>query len=202
VPIQSEEFLTVFSEAGEAIAFLMQTTVQVHEYHKIDMAASVLRAGKRIRLRVFGTSMLPSLWPGDILTVEPGEELVPGDIVLFLRDGRFCAHRLLVQSGRYWVTRGDAMRQDDPPVEAGELLGRVGCISRGNRSVVPRRRVSLVGFALAWMLCRSERFCNFMLRIHAARLRVFPPPASQSVCGKFAAVREITGISSSPSPLS
>jgi hypothetical protein len=34
----------------------------------------------------------------------------------------------------------------------------VVCICRANRSFVPSRRISLLHSALAWMLCRSDRF--------------------------------------------
>ena len=58
------------------------------------------------------------------------------------------------------------MPQNDPPVAASELLGRVAGIGRANRSFVPSRRVSLLQSALAKMLCHSDRIrvlaCSFM----------------------------------------
>jgi hypothetical protein len=41
--------------------------------------------------------MLPTLWPGDVLEVrrERAAEISPGDLVLFERDGRFIAHRVV-----------------------------------------------------------------------------------------------------------
>ena len=118
--------------------------------------------------------MLPSLWPGDLLTIQSAayDEIAPGDIVLVLRDDRFFIHRLverrLGQDCLLWITRGDAMPHNDPPAAASELLGRVASIRRGNRSFVPSRRVSPLHSALAWMLCHWDRFRSLALRIHAA----------------------------------
>jgi hypothetical protein len=121
--------------------------------------------------------MLPSLWPGDLLTIHSAapDEVVPGDIVLVMKDNRFFVHRLVerrrIQDHISWITRGDAMPHNDPPAAASELLGRVVGIRRGYRSFVPSRRVSLLNSALAWMLCRWHRFRSLSLRIHAARLQ-------------------------------
>jgi hypothetical protein len=121
--------------------------------------------------------MLPSVWPGDLLTIQSVsyDEVAPGDIVLTLRDNRFFVHRLVerrqVQDRLLWITRGDAMPDCDPPGAASELLGRVTGIRRGNRSLVPSRRVSLFHSVLAWMLCRWDGFRSLALHFHAALLQ-------------------------------
>src|SRR5271157_1377561 len=102
MPVQSEDFVTVMTE--------------IREGHKLDLAAQVLSSGGAIRLQALGTSMLPSIWPGDVLSIEhkPGEEIVPGDIVLVARDGRFFIHRLIEKHNSGWITRGDSLPQPDP----------------------------------------------------------------------------------------
>lgn len=141
---------------------------------KIDLAAELLRRQSTVRLKAWGTSMLPSVWPGDLLTIQSAacDEVVAGDIILVVRARRFFVHRLvgwrLGQGSLLWVTRGDAMPYDDPPAAASELLGRVTKIRRGNHSFVPSRRVSILHSALAWMLCRWDRFRSLALRIHGA----------------------------------
>lgn len=151
--------------------------LEADENPKLDLAAEMLRGRGTVHLRAWGTSMLPTLWPGDLLTIHGAahDEVVPGDIVLVLHDNRFFVHRL-VEMRRCgdcfsWITRGDAMPANDPPAGAFELLGRVGGIRRGDRSFVPSRRVSLLHSALAWALCRWGRFRGFALRIHTARLQ-------------------------------
>lgn len=141
------------------------------------LAAEMLRSHGTVHLKAWGTSMLPALWPGDLLTIHrvAHAEVAPGDIVLVVRDGRFFVHRLVeVQRGQdcsSWITRGDAMPDNDPPAAGFELLGRVAGICRGQRSFVPSRRISLLNFAMAWMLCRWSRVRSLALDMHAARLQ-------------------------------
>lgn len=150
---------------------------EAHEDPRLGLAAEMLRGQGSVHLRVWGTSMLPSVWPGDMLTIQSlaHDEIVPGDIVLVQRDRRFFIHRLVekrqAQDCTSWITRGDAMPDDDPPAAAFELLGRVTCIRRGNRSFVPSRRVSLIHLAMARVLCRWGRVRGLALNIHAARLQ-------------------------------
>jgi Peptidase S24-like len=143
---------------------------------KLGLVAEMLRDCGKVQLKAWGTSMLPSVWPGDLLTIQSvaHDEVVPGDIVLVLLDGRFFIHRLIERRQNpdsiSWITRGDAMPHNDPPAGASELLGRVAGIRRGHRSFVPSRRISLLHSALGWMLCRWDRFRSLALRIHMTRL--------------------------------
>ncbi len=158
---------------------------------KLGLAAEVLRGRGTLRLKVGGVSMLPAVWPGDLITIESvaGDEVVPGDIVLVLRDNRFFVHRLverrLIQDCLLLIMRGDAMPRNDPPAAASQLLGRVTLIRRGNRSFVPKRRVSFLQCTLAWMLCHWDRFRNLALNIHAASLRASAARAGQFFWGGF-----------------
>ena len=100
--------------------------------HKLELATEVLRSGGAIRLQALGTSMLPSVWPGDVLSIEPapGKDLVLGDIVLAVRDGRFFVHRLIEKRDCEWITRGDSLPQNDPPLAEAQVLGKVSLIHR------------------------------------------------------------------------
>jgi signal peptidase I len=130
--------------------------------------------------------MLPSLWPGDILTIEGTSCHVPapGDIVLVLRNQRAFIHR--VEEKRdcggqlQWITRGDAVPQNDPPVAASEVLGRVSSIQRNHRTIVPRRQPSTTARLLAWMLCHWGRFRSICLRMHSF-LQSKDQPARQEI---------------------
>jgi len=170
---------------------------------KLGLAAEMLRGRGTVHLTLRGTSMLPSLWPGDLLTIESAayDEVVPGDIVLVMRDNRSFVHRLVerrgVQGDFSWITKGDAVPHDDPPVAAPELLGRVAYVRRADRSFVPSRRVSLLHRTLARMLCRWDRLRNLALRIHAARLQAGPPLAGQLFFAIFTGLRGIPGTSPS-----
>jgi len=157
----------------------MSYTLEVRGDLKLGLAAEMLRRRGTVRLELRGTSMLPCLWPGDLLTIQNAvhDEVVPGDIS--------------------WITRGDGVPHSDPPVAASELLGRVTGIRRANRSFVPSRRISLLQSALAWMLRRWDHFRSLALLIHTARLHAGPARTGQFCCGVFGAVRGITVISSS-----
>lgn len=146
--------------------------------------------------------MLPSIWPGDLLTVHSvtWDEVIPGDVVLVLRDQRWFIHRLVdKQPGENcltFVTRGDAMPDNDPPRAVAELIGRVVAIDRGNRSFVPSRRVSLFHSVVGWVLCRSARVRGFALRLHAPHLQACTRGGLPS-SGSFAEARGISGLSPS-----
>lgn len=114
------------------------------EIVRCELAAQVLRSFGRLRLRANGASMLPAIWPGDILCVRShnASAALPGEIVLYKREGRLFAHRVvkrtLHKNSVQWVTRGDSLDANDPPISGHELLGRVTAINRGNRRVHPR----------------------------------------------------------------
>jgi signal peptidase len=150
---------------------------------KHKLAIEVLQSFGQIRLAVTGTSMLPSIWPGDILEVrrQAAQEILPGDVVLAKWDGGFMAHRVVEcragpplrnsssQSGRhsqqvratarhgetpFLLTRGDRLKTSDPPIAAYDLLGRVTSLERRGRLVDPRLTVRRR--LAAWVLSRSE----------------------------------------------
>lgn len=102
------------------------------------MAADILRAHGQIRIAAYGLSMLPSLWPGDVLTVkqESLDDIAEGEIVLCERNGQFVAHRVLRRPSAgdpYLVTRGDALPFEDEPVARYKVLGRVVSVERRGR---------------------------------------------------------------------
>lgn len=155
----------------------MPPTLEIPDEAKLDPLIETLRRRGTIQLKVWGASMLPSLWPGDFLTIDATDpaRLVMGDMVLVARDRRFFVHRLIgrreVDPPALWITRGDSMPQNDPPATASDMLGRVANVWRGKRSFAPVRCMSMFNSALAWLFCRSDHCRNFALRIHADRLR-------------------------------
>jgi Peptidase S24-like len=158
----------------------MSETRELFDAPQLNLAAQVLASGGTVRLCVRGNSMLPSLWPGDILTIESAcPAPVIGDIVLVLHNHRPLIHRLLKKQdfdGRHqWVTRGDAVPRSDPPVESSALLGRVSAIERNRRVIVPRGRLSSATRLLAWVLCHWDRFRSVCLRMHSFRQSLNPP---------------------------
>jgi signal peptidase len=111
----------------------------------LELAADLLKRGERMSLRVRGSSMLPSLFPGDVLTFRrcTPAEIVVGDIVLFLRDDRCFVHRvaerMAVGGDSRIRTRGDALPACDPPLGETEVLGRLALVERKGWRLQPPR---------------------------------------------------------------
>ena len=136
---------------------------------KRDLAAQVARQFGEVRLKVTGASMLPSVWPGDTLTVRRRSvaELLPGQIVLCYRNQGFVAHRLVAKSGDSLITRGDALPYEDHPFRDQEVLGEVVSILRQGRSVDPSPTWWYC--AAAWILRHSEICTRVVLRLRRER---------------------------------
>lgn len=134
--------------------------VIMNEAHalKCEMAAEVLQSSGTLRLRVMGWSMLPTVWPGDTLIVEliDSAEVPQGEIVLFSRDRRLFAHRVVKNQSSDMITRGDSMPAPDSPVSQNEFLGRVSSIVRNGRHIEPRKTLGAGERAIASLVQRSE----------------------------------------------
>ncbi len=140
---------------------------------KCELAREAIRDSGNLRLQVSGWSMLPMVWPGDTLTVESVEmrALVEGDIVLFSRDRRLFAHRLVAKglADGGLVTRGDAMPVADPPLDQERVLGRVSSIHRDGRCFEPARRLRLSERAVAVLVRSSRLAARVVVGVHGIR---------------------------------
>lgn len=141
---------------------------------KHNLALEVLRTTGTLRLTAFGYSMLPSIWPGEILTVKAKslDQIQRGDVVLFTREGRLFIHRNLGQTKTLLElrlrTRGDAMPHPDEPVSAYELLGRIESVERDSQEV-PVPACTLARRCAGLLLAHSNRLRSLTLRWHAWR---------------------------------
>ena len=136
-----------------------------------DLAAEIVGVFGRARLRVSGTSMAPTLCPDELVFVEKTgmAEILPGEIVVFARNGRLIVHRVVtkIQNGgeSYLVTRGDRARKSDPPVSRSEFVGRVTHIERGDSQGLAAPRLNLELRAISRLLSFSDRGTNLYLRL-------------------------------------
>jgi signal peptidase I len=148
---------------------------QAREQSKCSLAVEVLKSWGELRLQAKGISMLPTLWPGDLVTVQSRSsgQVQAGDIVLYIREGRFFVHRMVSKFGRssepFVITRGDCTPEEDPPVAETELLGTVTQIRRRGSTLAPSRKLSPCRLVLARMLCHCNLFQQVVLRLHARR---------------------------------
>jgi hypothetical protein len=147
---------------------------------KCNLAAQVLRSFGTLRLEVTGLSMLPTIWPGDILFIERRDmtEIAAGDIVLFAREGKLIAHRVLYMTAAgelpCAITQGDALLSHDDAISSTELLGSVRRILRAGAHVKPRadlgvwtRATSLFVQHFTWV----AHLLVFMHRLRGATYR-------------------------------
>ena len=146
------------------------------------LAEEIVRTFGEVRLRVSGTSMVPSILPGDFVSIQKASmpDISAGEIVVYLRKGRFVVHRVVDRNaagaadhseGPRLITRGDRLRQDDAPVTEPELLGRVVSIERDNRKVALPATGS--NRAMVRLLRASDRVTCLYLRLAACRRTLF-----------------------------
>jgi len=137
---------------------------------KCELLAETLRLHGRARLRVQGSSMLPSLRPGDVLRVERRRpaEVAAGTIILYSREQRLFAHRVLRKEDSggdsTLLVRGDRLPRPDPPVLPDELLGEVTWVERGGAGFVPARRAGWAAILLRLASRFSELPAGLLLR--------------------------------------
>jgi hypothetical protein len=138
------------------------------------LVAEALRCGgslsPQVRLQVHGESMLPTLWPGDIVEIAncSPKDLRTGEIVLAMREGRFFLHRLVAPcTPNGFVLRGDSMPGPDPLFPPEALVGR---LVRNSSSVLGTK-----WFGILWSRAWGMIFCHFSfgrrvaLRLHSRR---------------------------------
>ena len=150
------------------------------------LAGEVVRRFGEVRLRVVGTSMVPSVLPGDLISVQRASvsEICLGEIVLYMREERLFAHRVVGYTGDHQfhgdsrlITRGDRLSHNDPPVSSSELLGRVTFIQCGDgigyRQVRPCGRQSAAEQIMVRLLRISDRATYLYLRLNGYWRRIF-----------------------------
>ena len=160
----------------------MTHTNASRETVEIALAAEVLHHFGEVRFVARGSSMIPSIYPGDLLTVRSHSiaEARLGQIVLSLREGRFWAHRVVRKwrhDGRLlFATRGDALPHEDPSLDQSQLLGQVASITRYGQPIPVAHRQGPWTKLLRFSVRNSSIFARTLLSRHALRMRLLAPP--------------------------
>jgi signal peptidase I len=142
---------------------------------KGELAGEILRRFGTLRLQVTGQSMLPSVWPGDVLIIKRCffGEVSPGDIVLYARERRLFAHRVIGAGAGldepYLVTQGDASPTPDSPISAAEFLGRVSQIVRAGKCLEPAPVLSFPNRLVANIARYSTILARLFVYRHVTR---------------------------------
>lgn len=164
---------------------MSEPAIHGREETAMTLARETLRAFGEVRSVVRGASMVPTMFPGDVAVVRREADRTPrlGDVMLFVRNGFFCAHRLVehtfVDGSACLIARGDALDKNDPPFAESELLGRVtAVIRRGKRIEIDEMDSAAGRRVLRWVVQRSGGSVKWLLRFDSLRTRLFPPSAS------------------------
>ena len=133
-----------------------------------------LRASGKLRLRVFGGSMLPSIWPGDVLVIQrtPVAGMGLGDLILYASDSGFIVHRIVKKGADSFTTRGDSLRVDDQPVPYGRVLGKIAIIERNGVSFAPKDKLRGIERILSLLIGHLTPLKALALRLNALRLKL------------------------------
>jgi len=162
------------------------------EAERCALAVDGLRASGRLRLQVHGESMLPILWPGDVVEIKSCslDDVMPGEIVLALRARRFFLHRFVERSQNGFLLRGDSMPHPDPRFPSEALLGRLVSRSHGQdldakdpvRPILPLRPWA---WAMGRVICFFAPARRLALMLHDRKKR----NAREMQSSEFAASR-------------
>jgi hypothetical protein len=151
---------------------------QNRETLKLELAAEVLRSSGELRFVARGASMIPSIFPGDVLIVRSqlADRARCGDVALWSREGRFYAHRVVrtgnVDGRTVIVTRGDALSQDDLPVGSDEFLGQVCGVVRRGKCVDLAGSATVGARVFRFLVRRSDGATKWLLRYSSLRWRL------------------------------
>ncbi|MFY9561900.1 MAG: C25 family cysteine peptidase, partial [Terriglobales bacterium] len=101
-----------------------------------QLSRGLLASGHQVRFQARGRSMLPLIRDGETVRVEgvAAALLRVGDIVVARTAHGLRAHRLIFAdlARDCFLTRGDAGQESDPPICAGQILGRVVLSTRAH----------------------------------------------------------------------
>lgn len=122
---------------------------------RISLAQETLQRFGWVRFRATGSSMLPAIVPGDLLSFRAAtpQELVPGQVVLVQDRDRLVVHRLLAHENATLIMRGDSLRAADAPVCTTRLLGVLEAQQRDSRQLpLGRSHRRLLPRTTRWLL--------------------------------------------------
>jgi Peptidase S24-like len=124
-----------------------QIVVDADHRQKCQLLIQALGIYRCVSLRVTGTSMWPAIWPGDTVEIRAAQfqGIDAGALVAFTRNDRIFVHRVVreADSSATFITRGDALPHDDPPVRESEFLGVASVTAKVPRTLLHRLRQTL-----------------------------------------------------------
>lgn len=107
----------------------------------LDTLAAAIRSGRRMSVPASGVSMGPAFQKVDAIVIQSadGARLFPGTVIVYQRNDRWIAHRVMwafgSSSGYRCITKGDGVHALDRPfVHREECVGVVVATQQGSRT--------------------------------------------------------------------
>lgn len=119
----------------------------------VEALDAALAAHDVIDVRLFGRSMIPTIWPGSRVRIQACDpaSIRAGDVLLARRGDTTCAHRVVRRRGDQWICRGDFHDGEDSALRDEEILGRLISIHVGPLRMVPPDPVRRAWDRAAWL---------------------------------------------------
>ncbi|MDQ6930482.1 MAG: S24/S26 family peptidase [Candidatus Eremiobacteraeota bacterium] len=102
--------------------------------------------------------MVPTIFDGDILCVDPQIKPQLGEIAVFPHQGRLVAHRVIAANRNRLIAAGDASRGMRESVNAADVLGIVRAVSRDGQTITRSPRSVWAAILLRIRLSIGYRF--------------------------------------------
>jgi hypothetical protein len=156
-----------------------------------SLFVELLRTGHSAKMIAYGTSMFPSILPGQLVELAPKPFEAPplgvGDIVLVDSPAGLVLHRFISHHGQLLLFKGDSVRGADPLVFPDQMIGRVTRV--GSSAILPLSRLGrLVGRVWAGASRAHWRF-------HGSSVPAVPMDRQSSVDGPVSNVSSRTASS-------
>ena len=143
--------------------------------HLRSVAALWRTTHRELRTSFQGSSMRPTIEPGETVILRCTDSVAPGDVVAVAQGRDVIVHRLVAMSvDRWWLLRGDANNFCDVPVTDREaIVGRIESVERDGRLRVLDTPPPPRPFARAMTsIVRQLLRVNISLGVAAARLLI------------------------------
>lgn len=130
---------------------------------RTKLLSVLIQRNRPITLSVTGTSMNPTLWEGDTVTIEKREDYDTGDILVFrYKDDSLLIHRLVKKKKEYFFCKGDnSFRLED--ISINQIYGKVVAVNDKQIEPWPQWKIDLsYQVNREFLQCRydKEETCN------------------------------------------
>lgn len=132
----------------------------------IAVSALWSKTKREVEAAFQGTSMLPTIAPGQTVTLIFDADIHEGDVVLAIQDGTPIVHRALLVTDRWILFRGDANLIPDMPVTDRSLvLGRLANIAPHRDTVLQRLVLRSFSLFLRVWFAGARRTIQLLIRL-------------------------------------